>query len=54
MDPDSSSQQYRELHRQLVDVEQAVVLDARSGGTYSSHTLQRAQLVIDAESTRLD
>lgn len=53
VDPDSFSQQYRELHRQLVDVEQAVVLDARSGGTYSSRTLQRAQLVIDAESTRL-
>ncbi|MGM7669713.1 hypothetical protein [Microbacterium sp. A93] len=53
VDPDSPAQQFRELHRQLVDVEQAVLLDARSGGTYSSHTLQRAQLVIDAESTRL-
>ncbi|NUL46596.1 sodium:proton antiporter [Cellulosimicrobium funkei] len=52
-DPDGHAQQHRELRRQLVDVEQSVLLDARAGGTYSSHTLQRAQHFIDAESTRM-
>ncbi|HRO28916.1 MULTISPECIES: sodium:proton antiporter [Micrococcaceae] len=52
VDPDSQRQQYRELRRQLVEVEQAALLDARSGGTYSSHTLQRAQHFIDTEATR--
>ncbi|NUL47421.1 sodium:proton antiporter [Cellulosimicrobium funkei] len=52
-DPDGYAQQHRELRRQLVDVEQSVLLDARAGGTYSSHTLQRAQHFIDAESARM-
>ncbi|MEO9248171.1 sodium:proton antiporter [Citricoccus nitrophenolicus] len=52
-DPDGHAQQHRELRRQLVDVEQSILLDARAGGTYSSHTLQRAQHFIDAESTRM-
>lgn len=52
-DPDGHAQQHRELRRQLVDVEQSVLLDARAGGTYSSHTLQRAQHFIDAESARM-
>jgi monovalent cation/hydrogen antiporter len=52
VDPDSHQQQYRELRRQLVDVEQAALLDARSTGTYSSYTLRRAQHFIDTEATR--
>ena len=52
-DPDGHAQQHRELRRQLVDVEQSVLLDARAGGTYSSHTLQRAQHFIDEESARM-
>ncbi|WP_313823829.1 sodium:proton antiporter [Citricoccus sp.] len=52
-DPDGHARQHRELRRQLVDVEQSVLLDARAGGTYSSHTLQRAQHFIDAESARM-
>ncbi|HEY4614351.1 MAG TPA: sodium:proton antiporter, partial [Citricoccus sp.] len=52
-DPDSGLQQARELRRQLIDVEQAALLDARSGGTYSSRALQRAQGFIDAEAARL-
>lgn len=51
--PDSTLHQTRELRRQLIDVEQAALLDARSGGTYSSRALQRAQGFIDAEAARL-
>jgi monovalent cation/hydrogen antiporter len=52
-DPDSPGRQYRELRRQLIDVEQGVLIDARSTGTYSSATLEKAQHVIDTESTRM-
>jgi monovalent cation/hydrogen antiporter len=53
VDPDSAARQHRDLRRQLVDVEQSVLLEARAGGTYTSNTLRRAQNFIDVESARL-
>lgn len=51
-DPDSPLRQRRELHRLLLDAQQNALLDARAGGTYSSHTLERAQNFIDSEAAR--
>ncbi|AXB41199.1 peptidase [Amycolatopsis albispora] len=51
-DPDSPLQQRRELQRLLIDAMQNALLDARAGGTYSSHTLERAQHLIDTEAAR--
>ncbi|MBN6038177.1 sodium:proton antiporter [Amycolatopsis sp. 195334CR] len=51
-DPDSPLQQRRELQRLLIDAMQNALLDARAGGTYGSHTLDRAQNLIDIEAAR--
>jgi monovalent cation/hydrogen antiporter len=51
-DPDSHLHQQRELQRLMMDAQQSALLDARAGGTYSSHTLERAQIFIDSASTR--
>ncbi|WP_414944655.1 hypothetical protein [Amycolatopsis sp. cmx-11-32] len=51
-DPGSPLRQRRELQRLLVDAQQNALLDARSGGTYSSHTLERAQNFIDDQAAR--
>ncbi|WP_409493114.1 cation:proton antiporter [Amycolatopsis sp. cmx-11-12] len=51
-DPDSPLHQRRELQRLLIDAQQNALLDARSGGTYSSHTLERAQNLIDNQAAR--
>jgi CPA1 family monovalent cation:H+ antiporter len=52
MDPDSPFQQQVELMRLMLDSEQSELLDARASGTYSSHALERAQIVIDTEIAR--
>jgi CPA1 family monovalent cation:H+ antiporter len=51
-DPDSRLQQQRELQRVMVEAQQSALLDARAGGTFSSHTLERAQVFIDSVSAR--
>ncbi|MEV6908681.1 sodium:proton antiporter [Amycolatopsis sp. NPDC051071] len=51
-DPDSPLHQRRELRRLLIDAQQNALLDARSSGTYSSHTLERAQNLIDNQAAR--
>ncbi|WP_214110120.1 cation:proton antiporter [Acrocarpospora catenulata] len=53
-DADGPLQQKRELQRLLFDAEQTALLDARAAGTYSSHTLERAQHFIDNEIARLE
>jgi CPA1 family monovalent cation:H+ antiporter len=50
--PDSSMHQHRELQRMMMDAQQNALLDARAGGTYASHTLERAQNFIDSQSAR--
>ncbi|MBB4909186.1 hypothetical protein [Actinophytocola algeriensis] len=50
--PDSPLSQRRELRRLMLDAQQNALLDARAGGTYSSHTLERAQHVIDSQAAR--
>ena len=52
MDPDSPFQQQAELMRLMLDSEQSELLDARASGAYSSHALERAQIVIDTEIAR--
>jgi NhaP-type Na+/H+ or K+/H+ antiporter len=51
-DPDSRLHQRRELQRLMTDAQQNALLDARAGGTYGSHTLERAQIFIDSEAAR--
>lgn len=51
-DPDSPLHQRRELQRLMMDAQQNALLDARAGGTYGSHTLERAQIFIDSEAAR--
>jgi CPA1 family monovalent cation:H+ antiporter len=51
-EPDSPLHQRRELQRLMMDAQQNALLDARAGGTYSSHTLERAQILIDSEAAR--
>ena len=51
-DPDSLLHQQRELQRLFLDAQQNALLDARAGGTYSSHTLERAQNFIDSQAAR--
>ncbi|KOV86734.1 sodium:proton antiporter [Nocardia sp. NRRL S-836] len=51
-DPDSPLHQQRELQRLFLDAQQNALLDARAGGTYSSHTLERAQTFIDSQAAR--
>jgi CPA1 family monovalent cation:H+ antiporter len=51
-DPDGPLQQRRELQHLLVDAQQNALLDARAGGTYGSHTLERAQRMIDSQAAR--
>ncbi|MFT3886799.1 MAG: cation:proton antiporter [Arachnia sp.] len=47
-------QQRIELQRLLIDAEQAALLDARSTGTYSSKTIERAQHFLDLQAARID
>ncbi|GHH28659.1 cation:proton antiporter [Lentzea cavernae] len=51
-DPDSKMHQGRELQRMMMDAQQNALLDARAGGTYGSHTLERAQNFIDSQTAR--
>jgi monovalent cation/hydrogen antiporter len=37
----------------MVEAQQNALLDARSSGTYASHTLERAQSFIDNQTARL-
>ncbi|KJK46791.1 peptidase [Lentzea aerocolonigenes] len=50
--PDSTLHQRRELQRMMTEAQQNALLDARSSGTYASHTLERAQSFIDNQSAR--
>jgi CPA1 family monovalent cation:H+ antiporter len=36
----------------MMEAQQNALLDARAGGTYGSHTLERAQIFIDSASAR--
>ncbi|GLY47425.1 sodium:proton antiporter [Lentzea sp. NBRC 102530] len=51
-EPDSEVHQIRELQRLMLDAQQNALLDARAGGTYSSHTLEKAQNFVDSFSVR--
>ncbi|PPI28219.1 sodium:proton antiporter [Rathayibacter sp. AY1B5] len=46
--------QYLRLRRAVLLAEREALLDARGRGVYSSRTLRRAQLMLDAEETRLE
>lgn len=50
---DSPHQQYRDLRREVLQAERAVLLEARSRGTYPSRILTRAQSLLDLEEARL-
>lgn len=49
----SPHRQYRELRREVLAAERAVLLDARARGAYASRILQRAQSLLDLEEARL-
>jgi CPA1 family monovalent cation:H+ antiporter len=51
-DQDSTLHQRRELQRMMTEAQQNALLEARAGGTYASHTLERAQSFIDGQATR--
>ncbi|GAB3058548.1 cation:proton antiporter [Sediminivirga luteola] len=51
-DRETAFHQRRELNRQLLEVEQDVLLDARAEGTYSSKTLERVQHFLDERGSR--
>jgi NhaP-type Na+/H+ or K+/H+ antiporter len=51
---DSPHQQYRDLRREVLQAERAVLLEARSLGTYPSRILTRAQVLLDLEEARLE
>jgi CPA1 family monovalent cation:H+ antiporter len=51
-EPDSPLRQRWELQRLMLDAQQNALLDARAGGTYGSHTLERAQHIIDNAAAR--
>jgi CPA1 family monovalent cation:H+ antiporter len=50
---DSPHQQYRDLRREVLQAERAVLLEARSRGAYPSRILTRAQSLLDLEEARL-
>lgn len=50
---DSPHQQYRDLRREVLQAERAVLLEARSRGSYPSRILTRAQALLDLEEARL-
>ncbi|SDH52642.1 monovalent cation:H+ antiporter, CPA1 family [Lentzea fradiae] len=45
--------QFMELQRMMADAQQNALLDARASGTYSSHTLARAQNFVDSQAVRI-
>lgn len=49
---DDAERQRSELVRLVGDAQQAALLDARSAGQYSSHTIERAQQILDASAIR--
>jgi len=51
---ESPHQQYRDLRREVLQAERAVLLEARSRGTYPSRILTRAQALLDLEEARLE
>lgn len=51
---ESPHQQYRDLRREVLQAERAVLLDARSRGAYPSRILTRAQALLDLEEARLE
>jgi CPA1 family monovalent cation:H+ antiporter len=51
---ESPHQQYRDLRREVLQAERAILLEARSRGTYPSRILTRAQALLDLEEARLE
>jgi CPA1 family monovalent cation:H+ antiporter len=51
---DSPHQQYRDLRREVLQAERAVLLEAHSRGSYPSRILTRAQALLDLEEARLE
>ncbi|MEO8263301.1 MAG: sodium:proton antiporter [Pseudolysinimonas sp.] len=51
---ESPHQQYRDLRREVLQAERAVLLEARSRGSYPSRILTRAQSLLDLEEARLE
>jgi CPA1 family monovalent cation:H+ antiporter len=51
---ESPHQQYRDLRREVLQAERAVLLEARSRGSYPSRILTRAQALLDLEEARLE
>lgn len=51
---ESPHQQYRALRREVLQAERAVLLEARSRGTYPSRILTRAEALLDLEESRLE
>jgi hypothetical protein len=49
----SPHQQYRSLRQEVLRAERQALLEARSGGSYPSRILARAQAMLDLEETRL-
>nr|WP_217274440.1 sodium:proton antiporter [Rathayibacter sp. VKM Ac-2835] len=53
-DPLGPQGQYLHLRRAVLNAEREALLEARGRGVYSSRILRRAQLMLDAEETRLE
>jgi CPA1 family monovalent cation:H+ antiporter len=51
---ESPHQQYRDLRREVLQAERAVLLEARSRGAFPSRILTRAQALLDLEEARLE
>jgi monovalent cation/hydrogen antiporter len=51
---ESPHQQYRDLRREVLQAERAVLLEAHSRGSYPSRILTRAQALLDLEEARLE
>ncbi|HEV7741883.1 MAG TPA: sodium:proton antiporter [Pseudolysinimonas sp.] len=51
---ESPHQQYRDLRREVLQAERAVLLEAYSRGSYPSRILTRAQSLLDLEEARLE
>lgn len=51
---ESPHQQYRDLRREVLQAERAVLLEAHSRGSYPSRILTRAEALLDLEEARLE
>lgn len=46
-------EQYRQLRSEILQIERRTLLEARTVGTYSSRTINRAQEALDIEEARM-